>query len=197
MRPVHLAALLLFAPLGACAPARYAISPADVVYPEGAPVEPERDPPTHAASCTFEDDAAVCQRLCTRGDAVSCNNLGAMVELGRLVARDEARALSLYRDACLAGADAACINRDRLLARAKREQPAEAAPPAEPPAAELPPPPLPAPPAKAAVNLTEARARCAAGEAASCDLLPGIHIHGNVEIHGNVKIFGDVYLHGK
>jgi hypothetical protein len=46
----------------------------------------------------------------------------------------------------------------------------------------------------AAPRRSEARAKCSAGDATSCRLLPGIHINGNVQINGNVTMFGPVYM---
>jgi hypothetical protein len=43
-------------------------------------------------------------------------------------------------------------------------------------------------------ELAIARARCRAGEAETCRMLPGIHINGNVHLNGNVVMFGDVFM---
>lgn len=69
-----------------------------------------------SATCTF-GHARECSAYCARGSGTSCNNLGAMFELGHGVSADPPRALRLYRRACSYGAPAGCTNANRLAAR--------------------------------------------------------------------------------
>jgi hypothetical protein len=96
---------------------------------------------------------------------------------------------------------------DRWIGGSPSEQ---AAPPPTASPAPIVPAVLPAPerPAASTVDRTERlarptvptaepvgdRARCHAGDAASCRGLPGVHIGGNVRMYGNVLIFGDVFV---
>jgi hypothetical protein len=171
-------------------------------------------PEPRSASCKF-GEPDVCEAQCREGEAASCNNFAAMLELGRDVAVDRPRALTYYKAACLiGGSEIACHNLKRLLVEGVKSPDATApektaAPaPTEPDAAERPPappaeiaaaaasPPAPSDGSKPACTATgDCQARCDKGDEASCDALPGVHIRGNVHISGNVKIFGNVYLH--
>lgn len=51
---------------------------------------------------------------CEGGDVLACNLFGLMLETGRGVTRDLARAATLYRTACEAGAAVGCTNLGRL-----------------------------------------------------------------------------------
>jgi hypothetical protein len=161
-----------------------------------------------SATCAYGEKDR-CAVACDAGDPPSCNNLGAMYESGVFALPDEERAYALYVKACTGGAIAGCANGQRLsAAKAARAGPstspavavspsASADAAASPPAPTVPPDP-PAPVAVAACSSQEdCRMRCAHGEAAACDELPGIHISGNVQIYGNVTMFGDVYMNGK
>jgi TPR repeat protein len=55
-----------------------------------------------------------CSARCIEGDAPSCNNLGAMYELGLVGAPDLARALEFYERACAGGASGGCTNAARF-----------------------------------------------------------------------------------
>jgi len=59
-------------------------------------------------TCTSGDFAG-CSARCDTGDGEACSNLGTMYRLGgRGVARDEARAVELYRKACNLGSTTGC-----------------------------------------------------------------------------------------
>ncbi len=76
-----------------------------------------------ASVCSF-GDLRECVEGCLAENPFSCDNLGAMYELGRGVDSDEETARSLYRSACGARADGACWNLARL---ARTEGAADAA----------------------------------------------------------------------
>ena len=164
-----------------CGPA---YEPSDVPLAEAAPVATLS--PTPRPETSEMGEVARCVGRCREGDAPSCNNLGAMSELGRGVEQDEARALTLYDDACARSAQAACFNAERLRVKERaKEIPIETEPPA--PAATDP---------NACSTHDECKKRCEGGDEVACHNLSGIHIQGNVQIEGNVKMFGDVYLYG-
>jgi len=54
------------------------------------------------------------QEACDGGDTWGCNNLGLNYQFGYGVIRDIAKALALYRKACLDGLGEACENLRRL-----------------------------------------------------------------------------------
>jgi TPR repeat protein len=145
--------------------------------------------PIENRACKF-GEATACAAACRHGNAESCNNLGAMSEIGEAVPKNLRTARSLYDQACTAGAIAGCVNARRLRA-AMAEAAVEPPPPREAPG--------PAPTAihAACGSPRDCSERCDGGDAASCKTLPGIHISGNVQIHGNVKMFGNVYLYGQ
>ena len=72
-------------------------------------------------------ELASCAGRCNDGEALSCNNLGAMYEMGSGVDVDMARALEFYDQACAGGADGGCQNGVRL-----RNMPAPTAAPTTP-----------------------------------------------------------------
>lgn len=113
-------------------------------------------------ACQF-GEAAACQLACDRGEALSCNNLGAMYEVGKGVEVDRERARELYRYACFAkAAPEACAN----LVRAAPE-PVAATEPA---------------PASTAGD-------CCRGQP-GIHISGNVEIHGNVTIYGDVFLYG-------
>ena len=112
--------------------------------------------------CQFGEVAA-CQLACDRGEALSCNNLGAMYEVGKGVAIDRDRARELYRYACFAkAAPEACAN----LVRAAPEPVAATEPAPAPPTGE-----------------------CCRGQP-GIHISGNVEIHGNVTIYGDVFLDG-------
>lgn len=85
-----------------------------------APEEPATPPPSDAPPTEGEQtvcevgELAQCTGRCEAGDGASCNNLGAMYELGQGVDQDLGRAAELYARACSLGADGGCQNATRL-----------------------------------------------------------------------------------
>jgi len=108
MRFAFLSSALMVIALAGCSihVTRYSHQPA--AAPETATV-----PASSGAVCLF-GEVKRCTESCQAGSAESCNNLGAMYEVGEGVARDEARARELYSQACEAKARAACVNLERL-----------------------------------------------------------------------------------
>jgi serine/threonine protein kinase/TPR repeat protein len=60
-------------------------------------------------------DLADCTRQCDRGHLGSCSSLGQMLEAGLGVARDEERALDVYRRACEGGHGLSCFSLGRMI----------------------------------------------------------------------------------
>lgn len=152
---------------------------------------PAPPPPPSEAACEF-GDALTCAKNCVVGDAPSCNNLGAMYEVGEGVEVDRTRAIALFHDACVAGAKVGCYNERRLLQAVQPPTVTMASASATPVASTSP---TPAPSETREPSLEERKAQCAQGNADACRTLPGVHISGNVHIHGNVTVFGDVYIY--
>jgi len=61
--------------------------------------------------------ALLFQRACDGGDALACNNLGAMYARGEGVAKNPGLAEKLYRKACDGDAQVGCRNLHRLDAK--------------------------------------------------------------------------------
>ena len=67
-----------------------------------------------AAGCPA-GDLAGCRAQCEKGNAESCASLGSIYREGTSgVARDEARAVELYRNACTHGSREGCANLRRM-----------------------------------------------------------------------------------
>lgn len=111
------------------------MSASDPPPPPAAPEEPpavaaDQSPPDQVAESVCEvGELAACAGRCNDGEALSCNNLGAMYEMGSGVDADMARALEFYDKACAGGADGGCQNGVRL-----RNMPAPTAAPTPAPA---------------------------------------------------------------
>jgi hypothetical protein len=159
--------------------------PTSGVPPQQAVAEP-------LGACTY-GELASCSQRCAAGSGQSCNNLGAMEELGKGTARDSEAALRHYDRGCDLIGEAACYNATRLRQALATTAPgddvydAPRSSPAEAPKVTADPEPC--------ASHDECRAQCRAGTAESCRALPGVHIAGNVRIHGNVTVFGDVYVY--
>lgn len=81
--------------------------------PELVGMDPPSSPSNDTGVCEV-GQVTRCNTRCAEGNAPSCNNLGAMYELGAGVTRDLGHATRLYDRACAAGAAAGCINAQRL-----------------------------------------------------------------------------------
>jgi len=55
------------------------------------------------------DDAKDCEVQCNEGSADSCSNLGALYREGKVVAKDLARAVTLFNKACDGGSPRGCF----------------------------------------------------------------------------------------
>lgn len=78
-----------------------------------APPPVDQMPADEHAVCEV-GELAQCTGRCQEGDGASCNNLGAMYEMGSGVEMDIGRALQNYDLACRSGADGGCQNANRL-----------------------------------------------------------------------------------
>jgi TPR repeat protein len=72
------------------------------------------DPPTPLVEICELGRFRECSLRCSAGDAPSCDNLGAMYELGMTVPREPERARDLYERACKGGAGGGCTNAARM-----------------------------------------------------------------------------------
>jgi len=100
-----------FSTLTACAPHVFGAAPVEPYDGETAIGDME---PTSPPDICAMGDVKHCTTRCYAGNGPSCDNLGAMLELGSGVGRDVPRALSFYDRACAIGAEGGCINSARL-----------------------------------------------------------------------------------
>jgi TPR repeat protein len=56
------------------------------------------------------ENARALEKLCARGDTLSCTNLAVLLKHGRGTPRDDPRALTLFLNACEKGVNFACGN---------------------------------------------------------------------------------------
>ena len=113
-------------PLGGCFSFGMSVDvPVDPPPPETAVGD---TPPTEPLEICEVGQYRVCSSRCIVGNGPSCNNLGAMYELGLVVPRDVGHALELYDRACAAGADAGCVNAKKLRGASSPAAPVESPP---------------------------------------------------------------------
>lgn len=82
--------------------------------PEQTALPPVDQAPADEHAVCEVGELAQCTGRCQEGDGASCNNLGAMYEMGSGVEMDLGRALQNYDLACQSGADGGCQNAARL-----------------------------------------------------------------------------------
>lgn len=108
---------------GSCAPREHldaqkptASPPANSGAPEEKPTAAPAPSASASAGAPLDDSQTASRKSCDEGDLVECFSAGYAYAEGRDVARDEARAVELYRKACDGGVGPSCFNLGRMYA---------------------------------------------------------------------------------